>query len=162
MSRWIGALIAIVSAVVLQSSVLPVYVAAPFKPDLLLIGTVYLALRGSFGSGAPLAWFLGLLKDVFSGLYLGLNAFTFLAVFIVIKSVSDRLYAESGSLFAITVTVATLATVSINLLLLVMFTATPGIVHSMGIGLVPHLLMNAFVASLVTLVPDFSRLMETP
>jgi rod shape-determining protein MreD len=150
-------LIAVVSAVVLQSSVVPVHIASPFKSDLLLVVVVYLALRGSFETGAPLAWLLGLVKDVFSGLYLGLNAFSFLVIFMVIKSISDRLYAESGPIFVITVSVATLACVSINLLLLVMFTATPGIAYSMLAGLIPHLLVNAFVASLATLVPGFAR-----
>ena len=160
MNKWGGAVIATLLAVVLQSSVLPVHIIAPFKPDLLLIAAVYLALRGSFETGAPLAWFLGLVKDVFSGLYLGLNAFTFLVIFMIIKSVADRLYAESAPLFVLTVTAATLACVSVNLLLLVMFTATPGIVYSMGAGLFPHLLVNAFVASLVTLMPGFDRTLE--
>lgn len=135
---------------------LPVHVATPFKPDLLLIVMVYLALRGSFELGIPLAWLLGLLKDVFSGLYLGLNAFSFLLVFLVIKSVADRLYAESGFLFVVTVVVATLVSVTGNLLLLLMFTQTPGIAYSMVAALIPHLLVNSFAASLVALLPIFS------
>lgn len=148
---------AVASAVVLQAAVLPVHVATPFKPDLLLIIMVYLALRGSFELGTPLAWSLGLLKDVFSGLYLGLNAFSFLLVFLVIKSVADRLYAESGFLFVVTVVAATLVSVTVNLLLLLMFTQTPGIAYSIFADLIPHLLVNAFTASLVALLPTFSR-----
>lgn len=162
MTRWGAAVIAIVLAVVLQSSVLPIYIASPFKPDLLLIFAVYLALHGSFKAGAPLAWTLGLVKDVFSGLYLGLNAFSFLLIFLFIKHVSDRLYTESAPLFVIAVSGATLSCASINLLLLVMFTASPGIAYSMSVGLVPHLLVNAFVASLVPLIPGFDRLLEIP
>jgi TctA family transporter len=48
------------------------------------------------------------------------------------------------------------------MLLLVMFTASPGIAYSMSAGLVPHLLVNAFVASFVPLIPGFDRLLETP
>jgi len=162
MTKWGIAVIVIVSAVVFQSAVVPIYIASPFKPDLLLIFVVYLALRGSFKAGAPLSWTLGLVKDVFSGLYLGLNAFSFLFIFMVIKNISDRLYTESAPLFVITVSVATLSCVSLNLLLLVMFTASPGIVYSMGVGLVPHLLVNAFAASLIPLIPGFDRLLETP
>lgn len=147
---------AVVLAVVFQAAVLPIHVATPFKPDLLLIILVYLALRGSFELGIPLAWLLGLLKDVFSGLYLGLNAFSFLLVFLVIKSVADRLYAESGFLFVVTVVVATLVSVTVNLLLLLMFTQIPGIAYSMVAGLIPHLLVNSFAASLVALLPTFS------
>jgi len=148
---------AVLFSVIFQATVLPVYIAAPFKPDLLLIITAYLALRGSFESGAPLAWFLGLLKDAFSGLFLGLNAFTFLVIFLIIKNAADRLYAESSFLFVVTVAVATLASVTGNLLLLLMFTQTPGIAYSMTAGLIPHLLTNAFAASLVVLLPGFNR-----
>lgn len=147
---------AVASAVVLQTTLLPVHIATPFKPDLLLIIMVYLALRGSFESGAPTAWLLGLLKDVFSGLYLGLGAFTFLVIFLVIKNVADRLYAESGFLFVVTVAAATLISVAGNLLLLT-FTQTPGIAYSITAGLIPHLLTNAFAASLVALLPGFTR-----
>lgn len=150
-------IVSILLAVILQGAVLPVYVVNNFKPDLLLVITVFLALRGSYGGGAPLAWLLGLVKDSLSGLYLGLNAFTFLIIFLVIKSVSDRLYAESGFLFVVTVTVASLACVTADLLLLMMFTKTPGIAYTMGDNLIPHLLINAFCASLVVLLPGFTR-----
>lgn len=148
---------AVAFSVILQASVLPVFIATPFKPDFLLIITAYLALRGSVGSGALLAWSLGLLKDAFSGLYLGLNAFIFLVIFLIIKGAADRLYAESSFLFVVTVSVATLASVIGNLLLLLMFTQTPGIAYSMTAGLIPHLLTNAFAASLVVLLPGFDR-----
>src|SRR5450631_2110622 len=102
MIRNSAVLFALVLAVVLQTSVLPVHVASPFKPDLLLVAMVYLALRSPVAPGALMAWILGLVKDIFSGLYLGLNAFSFLIIFLVIKSISDRLYAESGELFVAT------------------------------------------------------------
>lgn len=160
MIRNASAIFALLLAVVLQTSVLPIHVATPFKPDLLLVAMVYLALRGSSASGALLAWLLGLVKDVFSGLYLGLNAFSFLIIFLVIKSISDLLYAESSELFVVTVTAASLACVTLDLLLLLMLTSTPGILYSMSAGLLPHLLVNAFAASLVTLLPVFSSPQE--
>src|SRR5512133_2166788 len=112
MIRNISALIALVLVVVLQTSILPFHVATPFKPDLLLVAMVYLSLRGPAASGAFMAWILGLVKDVFSGLYLGLNAFSFLIIFLVIKSISDLLYAESSELFVVTVSAASLACVT--------------------------------------------------
>ncbi len=160
MIRNISALLCLILAVVLQTSVLPVHVADAFKPDLLLVATVYLALRGPVASGALLVWVLGLIKDIFSGLYLGLNAFSFLIIFIVIKNISDLLYAESGELFVVTVSVATVACVTANLILLLMLTSTSGISYSMITGLLPHLLANAFAASLVTLLPVFSSPQE--
>jgi rod shape-determining protein MreD len=160
MIRNVLTLFALLMAVVLQTSILPVHLATYFKPDLLLVAMVYLALRGSIASGALLSWVLGLIKDVFSGLYLGLNAFSFLIIFLVIKSISDLLYAESSELFVVTVSAATLACVTANLILLLMLTSTPGITYSMIASLLPHLLANAFAASLVTLLPIFSSPQE--
>jgi rod shape-determining protein MreD len=142
-------------ALLLQSALLPVFLATPFKPDLLLIVVVFIALRGSYELGTPAAWLLGMTKDMFSGLYLGLNAFAFLVIFLIIKSVSDRLYAESSFLFVVAVVGATLACVSMNLILLV-FTNSPGIAYTIGLNLFPHLLVNAFAASLVALIPGFA------
>lgn len=160
MIRNTAALFILVVAVVLQTSILPIHVAGPFKPDLLLVAMVYLALRGPVTQGAFMAWTLGMIKDVFSGLYLGLNAFSFLIIFLVIKSISDLLYAESGELFVVTVSAATLGCVAVDLILLLMLTSTPGITYSMTAGLLPHLLANAFAASLVSLLPVFSSPQE--
>ena len=147
----------VVSSVVLQAAVLPMFLDIPFRPDLLLVITVYVALRVSFEAGTPLAWGLGLLKDVFSGVYLGLNAFAFLVVFLVIRSVSERLYAESGFLFVVTVIAATIVSVGCDFLLLLLFNLTNGIAYTISAALIPHLLINAFAASLVTLLPGFAR-----
>lgn len=154
--------LAVAGAVVLQAAILPVFLDTPFRPDLLLVITVFVALRGSFQSGTPLAWVMGLFKDVFSGVYLGLNAFTFLIIFLVIKSVADRLYAESGFLFVVTVVAATLVCITGNFLLLLMFTKTQGIAYSMSSALIPNLLVNAFAASLTALMPCFAPYEEVP
>ena len=151
----------VLASIVIQVSILPVFILPPFKPDLLLVIMVFFALRGSFETGAPLAWFLGMLDDVCSGLYLGLNAVTFLISFFVIRSVSDRLYADSAILFVLTVTAVSLAGFTMNMLLVVMFTASPGIVYSMLSDLIPRLLVNAFVASVVTAFPGFDAQLES-
>jgi rod shape-determining protein MreD len=151
----------VVASIVIQVSLLPVFVRPPFKPDLLLVILVFIALRVSFEAGAPLAWFLGMLNDVCSGLYIGLNAVTFLIAFLVIKSVSDRLYADSAILFVLTVAGVTLAGFMLNLLLIVIFTATPGIAYSMLADIFPRLLVNAFVASIVSAFPGFDCQLES-
>ncbi|MEI6208882.1 MAG: rod shape-determining protein MreD [Desulfuromonadales bacterium] len=149
-------------SVVLQVTILPVHVISSFKPDLLLIITVFFALQGSYKTGTPLAWLLGLIKDSFSGLYLGLNAFSFLIIFFAIKSTSDRLYADSPGLFVLAVCAASLACSTLNLLLLLMFTSFGGILYSILADLVPYLLINSFVASLVTLLPWYAGPQEEP
>jgi len=152
----------ILAAIIIQVSLLPVFILTPFKPDMLLVVMVFVALRGSFQTGAPVAWLLGMLDDTFSGLYLGLNGATFLISFLVIKNVSDRLYADSAILFVLTVTGVTLAGFTLNMLLIVMFTTSPGIAYSMVSDLLPRTLVNAFVASLVTTFPGFDSHVETP
>jgi rod shape-determining protein MreD len=152
----------VLASIVIQVSLLPVFVRPPFKPDLLLVIMVFLALRVSFKVGATLAWLLGMLNDVCSGLYLGLNAATFLISFLVIKSVSDRLYADSAILFVLTVTGVTLTGFTLNLLLIVMFTESPGIAYSMLSDIFPRLLVNAFIASIVAAFPGFDAQVESP
>lgn len=150
----------IMAAMILQAAVLPVFLRPPFKPDLLLVIMVFMALRSPFEISAPLSWLLGLLNDIFSGLYLGLNAFTFLIVFLMIRSVSDRLYADSAILFVLTVAGVTLAGFTLNLLLLIMMTNSPEIAYSMISDILPRLLVNSFAASLVTVFPGFDRQLE--
>ncbi|MDD5285536.1 MAG: rod shape-determining protein MreD [Desulfuromonadaceae bacterium] len=149
-------------SVVLQVAVLPVYIVSSFKPDLLLIIAVFLGLRGSFEKCIPIAWLLGLVKDSFSGLYLGLNAFSFLFIFFAIKNTSDRLYADSPGLFVLAVCTASLACSAIDLLLLMMFTSSGGILYSIFADLIPYMLINSFTASLVTLFPWYARPQEAP
>lgn len=151
----------VIASIAIQVSLLPVFIRAPFKPDLLLVITVFIALRGTFKAGAPIAWLLGLLNDVFSGLYLGLNAATFLISFLVIKSVSDRLYADSAILLVLTVAGVTVAGSTLNLLLTVMFTTSPGIAYSMLPDIFPRVLVNAFIASIVSTFPGSDAQMES-
>lgn len=147
-------------SVLLQVSVLPVYLIGSFKPDFLLIIMVFLGLRVSFEAGTALSWLLGLVKDAFSGLYLGLNAFTFLLIFFAIKSTSARLYSDSPGLFVISVCAASLVCCIVNMLLLLMFTSSGGVSYSIISDLLPYLLINSFTASLVALFPWFEKVQE--
>lgn len=151
----------VVALVLLQTSVLPQYLATPYKPDLLLILMVFLALRAPVSTSLPAAYGLGLLKDCLSGLYLGLNAFSFLIIFLVLKALSDRLYVQNALLLVLTVSLSTLATMLINTVLLTIFSEANGIVSSMMTVTLPHLLMNAFVASLVAAFPELGRVRAT-
>jgi rod shape-determining protein MreD len=121
---------------------------------------VYISLRGPFVPGAMMAMLLGMLNDVFSGLYLGLNAATFLISFLVIRSISDRLYADNAILFVLTVTGVTAGVFTLNLLLVIMFTTSPGIAYSMLSDIFPRLLVNAFVASIASVFPVFDCQLE--
>jgi rod shape-determining protein MreD len=159
MSRQAAALLffGIMVAVVIQMSIVPLFLRPSFKPDLLLVIVVFIALRGTFETGIILAWSLGMVEDVFGGLYLGLCATSFLVTFLIIRSVSDRLYADSALLFVLTVAGATIASFTVNLLFILLFTASPGTAYAMISDIMPRLLVNAFSASLVSLFPGFER-----
>lgn len=140
---------------VFQTSLLPQVLLSSYKPDLLLLLMVVLALRAPFGASLPAAYGLGLLKDCLSGIYFGLNAFSFLVVYLVLRLLTDRLYVQNAFLLVLTVSVATVATMFLNLILLSIFSEGTGLFSSMMVSLLPHLLMNAFAASLVATVPEF-------
>ena len=154
MRALLKALLVLVSLALVQSAILPHYLEPAFNPDLLLVLMVFLTLRADTSVSLPAAYGLGLLKDCLSGIYFGLNAFSFLVVYLVLKSVSERLYVQSCLLFVLTVSVATAASLMINVLLLLVFSQAPTLLASLFNLLLPHLLVNAFVASLVSVVPD--------
>jgi rod shape-determining protein MreD len=156
MNRLIKGVLLVLLAVLLESSVLPRYIISPFRPDLLLIFMIYLALRSHIKVSLPAAYGLGLLKDCLSGLYLGLNAITFLIIYLVIKALSDRLYVQSSLLFVLTVSISTVSAMLINLVLLVIFSQADGLLPSMLFAFLPTVLVNAFVASVVSFCPGFT------
>jgi len=59
-------------------------------------------------------------------------------------------------LFVLTVGIATVSVMVINLILLSVFSQGVGLFSSMVSALVPHLLMNAFIASLIAAFPGYS------
>ena len=64
----ISALITV--ALLLQVTIMPAYLADPFKPNLLIIAVTYLGLKTGRGGGF-VAFALGLLQDCFSGIIWG-------------------------------------------------------------------------------------------
>jgi len=148
--KWVALVLGVI---LLQTSLLPHYLTSFYKPDLLLILMVFLALRLPPATSLPAAYGLGLLKDCLSGLYLGLNACSFLVVYLILKMLSDRLYVQNAFLLVLTVSASTVATMLINALLLAIFSEASGLFSSLMTALIPHLLMNAFVASLVAVFP---------
>jgi rod shape-determining protein MreD len=149
MTKIVKFFLIIVAALVLQVALFPVHLADPFKPNLLIVIVVYLGLRGEGWSGGCLAFLLGLFLDCFSGIYLGLNGFSFLFIYLLLKTMADRLYAESIHLMILAVFFATLGNGLLHLLLLMVFSAAKGVYASLLPGLLPQGLVNALAASVV-------------
>jgi len=149
MIRFLKILMIIYGALLVQVTVLPVYLADPFQPNLLVIVIVYLGLREGGVHGGLLAFLIGLVEDCFSGIYLGLSAFSFLAIYLGMRKVSGRLYTDNLYLMVLVVFLATLVNGLLHLLLLALFSAASGIYSTLLPALFPQSLVNAFAASIL-------------
>jgi rod shape-determining protein MreD len=156
MIRFLKIIMIVYAALLLQVTVLPAYIADPFKPNLLIIVVAWLSLREGGVYGVLLSFLLGLIADCFSGNYLGLNAFSFLTIHLVMRKVAGRLYIDSLYLMVLVVFLATLLNGINQLLLLFLFSLADGIYASLFAGLLPQALVNALAASLLFSVPKFS------
>jgi rod shape-determining protein MreD len=144
-------------ALFLQVTVFPYYLLDAFKPNLIIILVVYLALRERNSLyGAAIAYFLGLLQDVFSGIYLGLSGFSLLLIFLVLRKTSNQLYTDSTHLMVVVVFLSTGCNGLLNLLLMLLFAPSAGIYETLLSNLLPQALFNALIASLLFGVPILS------
>lgn len=135
---------------ILQVTLLPAYLSDPFQPNLLNIWVVYLGLRGKeIRFGGALAFLLGLLLDCFSGLYLGLNGFSFLLTYLILRATADRLYTGNRYLMILLVFLSTMGNGLLQLLILLLFSAGDGLYAAIFHSLPPQALLNALVTSLL-------------
>lgn len=153
MIKFIKALSIVIAAVLLQTAIFPHYLLDSFHPNLLVIFVVYLGLRSKSRLGSVGAFSLGLLHDCFSGIYFGINGFSYLLIFHVLHKTADRLYTDSRYLMVLTVFLATIATGLLNMLLLFIFSAANGIYATLLPSLIPQALVNALIASIVFMMP---------
>ena len=149
MARYFAVTLAFVAALLLQLTLLPAYLMDPFQPNFIIILVVYLGLKmpQRFSPVAALA--LGFLQDSFSGLYLGLHAFCYLCVYLLLAKLSDRLYTDNRFLLVLAVFLATLVSAGFSLFLLMIFSVSQGIYATILPAAVPQALVNALVASVI-------------
>jgi rod shape-determining protein MreD len=141
------------AALLVQVAVFPAYFADPFQPDLLVLVIVYLGLREGGWHGGVLAYLIGLVADCFSGICLGLSAFSFLAIYLAMRNVSGRLYTDNLYLMVMVAFLATLVNGLIHLLLLTLFSAAADIYSTLLPALIPQALVNALAASVIFAFP---------
>jgi rod shape-determining protein MreD len=143
----------LLASVLLQMTLLPRYLLDPFQPNLILIMVVYLGLKLPHRFAGLAAFGLGILQDSFSGIYLGLHAFSYLCIYTLLSEVADRLYTDNRALFVLVVFLATLFGALLNLLMLLIFSVSKGVYASLLPALIPQALVNALVASLIFSIP---------
>ena len=150
----------ITATILFQVTILPAYIADPFKPNLIIIVVTYLGLKGG-RNGGFIAFGLGLVQDCYSGIYLGLNGFSYLLHFLTLNLLSDRLYTESRHLMVFVVFLATIANGLINLLLLLIFSTAEGIYVTLITDLLPQAIINALISYLLFNLPGLTKLEES-
>lgn len=143
----------LLAAILLQMTLLPQYLLDPFQPNLILILVVYLGLKMPHRLAGFAAFCLGLLQDSFSGIYLGLHAFSYLCIYTLLSELADRLYTNNRALFVLVVFLATILGALLNLAMLLVFSVSKGIYASLLPALVPQALINSLIASIVFSFP---------
>ncbi len=135
-----------VTALLLQTTVLPVAAVGRATPDLLLIMCVYLGLHQHTVGGAVGAFLLGYLQDSFSGSVVGLNAFGMSLVFITVYLTSRRLWVDNTiSKFVVVFLASLLKTLAI-LVLAAVFASVQGLWHTV----LRYLLTEAILAAILS------------
>jgi len=144
MLRLVQFFLCVVLIIILQVSILPLYLEQPFKPNLTIILICYLALRGrSAVTGAFASYFLGLVHGVFSGLYFGLSGISSLLIYFALRKISDQLYTESTHLLACAVLVASFADSLVSLFLVTLLSNSTGVYSSILTYMIPQAAVTA-------------------
>jgi rod shape-determining protein MreD len=149
-------LILVISCLLFQIVLLPAFLEDPFQPNLLVIVIAYLGLRSRLPITGFAVFLIGLLQDCFSGIYLGLHAFSYSCMYLVLQHVAGQLYTDRRSLMILVVFCGTIASGLLNLLLLMLFSAADGIYSTLLPALLPQGLVNALIASVVFSVPSLA------
>jgi len=149
--KYLNILVLVIIGVIFQVNIFPVYLADPFKPNVLLIFVVYFGFRAGFRFGAPCSFLLGLIQDSFSGIYFGLNAFSYLLIFTFFHEVAARLYTGSRALLVLGTVLAVVLNAGIQFLLLLL-SSSEGAFSSIFGAILPQGLATALVAVCVAVL----------
>jgi rod shape-determining protein MreD len=152
MLKYLNILVLVIIGVIFQVNIFPAYLADPFKPNVLLIFVAYFGFRAGFRFGAPCSFLLGLLQDSFSGIYFGLNAFSYLLIFTLYHEVAARLYTGSRTLLVLGTVLAIVINASIQFLLLLLFSSSDGAFSSIFGAILPQGLATALVSVCVVIL----------
>jgi len=158
MLRLVQFFLCLVLIIILQVSILPIYLDESFKPNLIIILVCYLALRGEKAfSCAFAAYVLGLIHGVFSGLYFGLSGISSLLIYFALRKISDQLYTESTHLLAFAVLVASLADSIVSLLLITILSNSTDVYSSIFAYMIPQAVVTSILVAVSSSAYSFFR-----
>lgn len=136
----------------LQTTLLPRLLPSSLVPNLLLMLVLYLALSETFVKALLLSLTLGLLLDCFSSTTLGLYGVVYLAIFLQVRLLSNRLSAESPAMLLLLVAGGTLVQTFLIGFCLTLF-AEAGAVLQVLLPMLPgQLLANLLSAALLFVI----------
>ncbi len=137
-------------AVLLRTSVFPLFFTPGFCPDLLLVLVIYLGLSENMLRAVLLTLLLGGMQDSFSGTSLGLYVFVCLTILLLVRLLSEHLNVESPPLLILLIAGGT---VTQNLLLAVCLTmfADVGPVVQVLLPALPQQMLANLLASFLIL-----------
>lgn len=106
--KYLGYCLLLFGGILLQTAGSPGIHLFGFKPELLLLLTLLVAMLQEPDLGASFGFFAGLMRDLLIGRFVGLSAVLFFAVAILIGFVTKRLYKEHFAVRFLTVLTGTM------------------------------------------------------
>lgn len=140
-------------AVLLQTSVFPLFLPPSLCPDLLLGLIIYLGLSENMLRAVLLTLLLGGIHDSFSGTSLGLYVFVYQAILHLVRLLSDHLNVESPPLLMLLITMGTLFQNLLIIVCLIIFADAGPVLQILLPALPQQLLVNLLAsAAMLSLV----------
>ena len=130
----------VIALYVLQTSLLPMIAYRGICPDLMLLLTVSFAFLRGGRQGGLMGFSVGLLQDLASGTFLGINAFTRMLLGMFFGRFSDRVFKEQFFLPVTASITAIIANYFILALLMVLLGYRFNLVSSLQTMLIPMLI----------------------
>jgi len=136
-------------AILLRTSVFPLFFSPGFCPDLILGLIIYLGLSENMLRAVLLALLLGGMQDSFSGSSLGLSVFVCLSILLLVRLLSEHLNVESAPLLILLILCGTFIQQILLATCLVLFADAGAVLQIMLPTLAEQLLTNLIAYSLL-------------
>jgi len=136
-------------AVLLRTSIFPLFLSPGFCPDLLLVLVIYLGLSENMLRALLLTLLLGGMQDSFSGSSLGLYVFISLAILLLVRLLSEHLNVESPPLLVLLIVAGTLVQKLLLAMCLTIFSDAGAVLPVLLPALPQQMLANLVASSLL-------------
>lgn len=135
--------------IILQSTVLETVAIAGIKPDLVMLIVILNGFLIGTREGAFLGFTGGIVEDLFSGSYIGLNALAKMTAGYLAGAAGERLYRENIPIATIVTFITSLAGLMVNYLLLLYLDIAITPVHALFRVALPGAAYTALLAPFV-------------